>query len=621
MPDGQRFVSKRLQECNWLQAMEGGIDSSHVSFLHRGNINSDPLFKGAKGNRYNLSDARPVFEVVESAGGLFIGARRNAENGDYYWRVTQWVMPSFTMIAPRGGHTVHGHFWIPIDDENCWAWSYDYHPTRAITAAERAAMEAGKGVHCQYVPGTYRPLANKDNDYLMDRAAQKRGDSFSGIDGIAIQDGSLQESMGPIIDRTKENLVSTDNGIIMARYRLMRAAKELAEKGTMPPGRRRRASAGALGRRDPAAGSPIQGCRQGGAHGSRRGRAGDGLTAAGQPRRPTARESKPRPTAARKGREPRHDRHPWIRAGDRSGRGSAFIRSTISCSRCPTWRRRSGSIRISASTLTPPATRSRSRPPAMTSAGAWWWRASARSCTISRSAATRTTCPICRSARKRTASSCSIRPRVSRATASGFAIRPACSSRSRSRPRSSPAHKTPGTWSSSPEGVAGAPVRAKAPIVRPRRLSHVLVFTPDVDRSLAFYSNIVGLRLSDRSDRVAFMHAIHGSDHHILAFAQSPGPGLHHCSWDMSGIDDIGLGAMHMAGKGHTQGWGLGRHVLGSNYFHYVPRSLGQLRGVLLRHRLHPGHAALAGRQPPPEDSFYLWGPEPPADFTLNREL
>ena len=113
--------------------MEGGIDSSHVSFLHRGNINSDPLFKGAKGNQYNLNDARPVFEVVESAGGLYIGARRNAEDGNYYWRITQWVLPSFTMIAPRGGHTVHGHFWIPIDDENCWAWSYDYHPTRAIT--------------------------------------------------------------------------------------------------------------------------------------------------------------------------------------------------------------------------------------------------------------------------------------------------------------------------------------------------------------------------------------------------------------------------------------------------------------------------------------------------------
>ena len=92
-------VSKRLQECNWLQAMEGGIDSSHVSFLHRGDLNSDPLFKGAKGNQYNLSDSRPVFEVVESPGGLYIGARRNAEDGQYYWRITQWVMPSFTMIA------------------------------------------------------------------------------------------------------------------------------------------------------------------------------------------------------------------------------------------------------------------------------------------------------------------------------------------------------------------------------------------------------------------------------------------------------------------------------------------------------------------------------------------
>ena len=236
VPSAQRFVSKRLQECNWLQAMEGGIDSSHVSFLHRGNINSDPLFKGAKGNQYNLNDARPVFEVVESSGGLYIGARRNAEDGNYYWRITQYVLPSFTMIAPRGGHTIHGHFWIPIDDETCWAWSYDYHPTRAITDVERRAMQDGKGVHCKLEPGTYRPSANKDNDYLMDRGAQKRGDSFSGIEGIAIQDGSLQESMGPIVDRTKENLVSTDNGIIMARHRLMRAARELAEKGITPPG-------------------------------------------------------------------------------------------------------------------------------------------------------------------------------------------------------------------------------------------------------------------------------------------------------------------------------------------------------------------------------------------------
>jgi len=232
----QRFVSKRLQESNWLQALEGGIDSSHVSWLHRDNINKDPLFKGAKGNQYNLSDARPMFDVVESPGGLYIGARRNAEEGNYYWRITQWVMPSFTMIPPRGQHSVHGHFWIPIDDEHCWAWSYDFHPVRNLTQAEREAMQQGKGIHAATAPATYRPLANKDNDYLIDRAAQLRGDTYSGVEGIAMQDASLQESMGPIVDRSKENLVSTDNGVIMARHRLIRAAKALAEKGVTPPG-------------------------------------------------------------------------------------------------------------------------------------------------------------------------------------------------------------------------------------------------------------------------------------------------------------------------------------------------------------------------------------------------
>ena len=236
VPAEQTFSSKRWQECNWLQAMEGGIDSSHVSWLHSGDLKSDPLFKGAAGNKYNQQDKKPFFEVVDSDGGLYIGARRNAEEGHYYWRITQWVMPSYTMIPPRGDHPVHGHFWIPIDDENCWAWSFDYHPVRALTKDERQAMIDGHGVHVKYTPGAYRPLANKDNDYLMDREAQKRGETYSGIAGIGMQDASLQESMGPIVDRSKENLVSTDNGIIMARHRLRKAAVALRDKGEVPQG-------------------------------------------------------------------------------------------------------------------------------------------------------------------------------------------------------------------------------------------------------------------------------------------------------------------------------------------------------------------------------------------------
>ena len=96
-------------------------------------------------------------------------------------------------------------------------------------------MEAGKGIHVPAMPGTFRPVANKDNDYLMDRTAQKDGRSFSGIEGFAMQDASVQESMGPVQDRTKENLVPTDQGIIMARRRLIAAANGLA-KGEQPPG-------------------------------------------------------------------------------------------------------------------------------------------------------------------------------------------------------------------------------------------------------------------------------------------------------------------------------------------------------------------------------------------------
>jgi len=236
VPQEQSFTSKRWQESNWLQALEGGIDSSHVSFLHSSGLRDDPLFKGSVGNVYNLNDLRPHFEVVDVEGGLLIGARRNAEEGNFYWRVTPWVLPNFTMVPPRADHPVHGHFWVPIDDENCWVYTFDYHPARPLTEAELEAMRAGNGVHNEYVPGTYRPLANKDNDYLIDREAQRRGDSYSGVKGIAIQDGSLQENMGPIVDRSKERLVATDVGIVKARHKLREAARALKDSGAVPPG-------------------------------------------------------------------------------------------------------------------------------------------------------------------------------------------------------------------------------------------------------------------------------------------------------------------------------------------------------------------------------------------------
>jgi phthalate 4,5-dioxygenase oxygenase subunit len=233
LPASNRYLSKRWQECNYLQAMEGGIDSSHVSFLHSGELHTDPLHRGNKGARYQ-QDRRPRFEVIESEGGLYIGARRDAEPGHYYWRITQWIMPWYTMVPPYGDNALNAHAWVPIDDENCFTWTFTYHPTRPLTAIELDTMRRGGGIHVELIHGTFRPVINKHNDYMIDRAAQKVGRTYSGVKGIAMQDASVQESMGPVQDRTKENLVSTDNAIIMARHRLRRAALAL-ERGTSPP--------------------------------------------------------------------------------------------------------------------------------------------------------------------------------------------------------------------------------------------------------------------------------------------------------------------------------------------------------------------------------------------------
>jgi catechol 2,3-dioxygenase-like lactoylglutathione lyase family enzyme len=187
--------------------------------------------------------------------------------------------------------------------------------------------------------------------------------------------------------------------------------------------------------------------------------------------------------------------------------------------------------------------------------------------------------------------------------------------------KSSPDDKMGFAMASAPAGTAASPQRSKAAFVKPRRLAHVLVFTADVQQAIDFYARVLGLRLSDRSgDGICFMHGIHGSDHHLVAFAKSHSPGLHHCSWDVGDIDEIGRGAMQMADKGFVKGWGLGRHVLGSNFFHYVRDPWGSYSEYSADIDYIPvTHDWQAGDYPP-EDSIYLWGPEMPKDFVTNFE-
>lgn len=187
--------------------------------------------------------------------------------------------------------------------------------------------------------------------------------------------------------------------------------------------------------------------------------------------------------------------------------------------------------------------------------------------------------------------------------------------------KTSPDQKSPFTTTSGPAGVAAAAQRSKAAAVRPHRLAHVLVFTPDVPGAIEFYSRVLGLRLSDQSgDGICFMHGIHGSDHHLVAFAKSEAPGLHHCSWDVGGIDEIGRGAAQMCDKGFSKGWGLGRHVLGSNYFHYVRDPWGSYSEYSADIDYIPVQQEWEPGDYPPEDSIYLWGPEMPPDFVHNYE-
>lgn len=172
-----------------------------------------------------------------------------------------------------------------------------------------------------------------------------------------------------------------------------------------------------------------------------------------------------------------------------------------------------------------------------------------------------------------------------------------------------------------PAGDRGASMRSAVRQVRPRRLSHVLFFSPDVSRAVSFYEQAIGLRLSDRSgDLIAFMHAPFGSDHHLVAFVKSTAKGWHHVSWDVAELDDVGNGATQMANAGYKEGWGTGRHVLGSNYFHYVRDPWGSFSEYSADIDFVPAGTDWPGGDWPPEDSLYQWGPDVPEYFVKNTE-
>ena len=235
LPPSHVFVSKRWQRSNYLQAMEGGIDTAHVSYVHSMDVTTDPMHRGVKALDYIKADGNVVFNIEKTEFGMTLLGRRMGEPDSYYWRITQWLFPWYTLIPPFGDHALGGHVWVPIDDHNCWAWSINYRPEAPLGEEELHHMHEGRGIHNEYeAPGSFIPKANSDNDYLIDRKAQKERRLYSGVAGIAAQDYSLQESMGPIQNHAEEKILPTDRGIVMARRMLYEAAIDLG-KGATPP--------------------------------------------------------------------------------------------------------------------------------------------------------------------------------------------------------------------------------------------------------------------------------------------------------------------------------------------------------------------------------------------------
>jgi catechol 2,3-dioxygenase-like lactoylglutathione lyase family enzyme len=166
-----------------------------------------------------------------------------------------------------------------------------------------------------------------------------------------------------------------------------------------------------------------------------------------------------------------------------------------------------------------------------------------------------------------------------------------------------------------------SPSRSNVQAVHPLYLSHILLFSADVVKARLFYEDILGFRLSDKSgSMIAFMHSPHGSDHHLIALAHSHGLGLHHSSWCVPSIDAVGIGTNQMARSGYSKGWGIGRHVLGSNYFSYVRDPWGGYAEYSFDIDFVHSEDQWPAADHPGEDSLYVWGPPPPDDFVTNYE-
>jgi phthalate 4,5-dioxygenase len=238
VPDNQRNIGRWTHQANWLQVLEGDIDSSHSMFLHSA---MDPKLQQRSRRFGVMRDRSPVLAVQNTDYGVVYGARYNTVDQNYNWRMTQWMMPSHTMIASKQ-FPVGGRVYVPVDDQHVNIFNYRYHPDRPFNEDELAFYKTPLG-QPRHMAGkltladgtqidTFPLTANRDNDYLIDRDMQRTG-NYTGIAGIQEQDKAMTESMGAICNRTREHLGTSDVAIIAVRRRLLKLVRDL-EAGIEP---------------------------------------------------------------------------------------------------------------------------------------------------------------------------------------------------------------------------------------------------------------------------------------------------------------------------------------------------------------------------------------------------
>jgi phthalate 4,5-dioxygenase len=241
LPQEQINIRVHMRECNWLQSMEGDIDTSHFGFLHVGMVKPDQ-FDPADDNRWAIINRDPEYHVREMEYGAMYGAYRPAGPGRYHYRFAHFLFPCFT-LTPDGNiaDMIQTTFSVPMDDHHTMVFNLSW-DKRSITMRhlKDGARIPGATVNTTYLPrtndwyGRWRLVASKANDYFLDRDKQLRGESYTGIEGVGSQDQAMIESMEPIVDRTREHLAPSDRMIALTRRRLIEAAKAFRAEGQLP---------------------------------------------------------------------------------------------------------------------------------------------------------------------------------------------------------------------------------------------------------------------------------------------------------------------------------------------------------------------------------------------------